>query len=240
MQTFYKWHEIFLRKIGSPHSTTPGCPRFVLPGESSESCCCFSVCHVSWAPPLLTRNCFFHLRNISTLRTLVSKVELKKIIHALISSPLDYCNSLFTCLSHKELHCLQVVQNSAARLLTHTSKRMHISPLLAALHWLPVPLRIHFQILVLTFRALPHTSVICWSFITQHVSVVQTMEWFSTVPMLLRFWSSRRPCCFNRLFSWMLELSNFILCLFVCTCGCVFCAFIYAFYLLWYFTVQYK
>ncbi len=103
---------------------------------------------------LLTKNCFFQLRNISKLRTLVSKAELEMVIHAFISSRLDYCNSHFTCFNKKELDRLQAVQNSAARLLTRTNKRAHITPILASLHWLPVHFRIHFKILVLTFRAL--------------------------------------------------------------------------------------
>jgi len=84
----------------------------------------------------------------------VSKGELEMIIHAFISSRLDYCNSLFTCLNKKELDRLQAVQNSAARLLTHINKRAHITPVLASLHWLPIQYRIQFKILVLTFRAL--------------------------------------------------------------------------------------
>ena len=100
----------------------------------------------------LVRNCFFQLRNISKLRTVVTKGELEIIIHAFISSRLDYCNNLFTCLNKKELDRLQAIQNSAARLLTHINKRAHITPVLASLHWLPVQYRIIFKILVLTFR----------------------------------------------------------------------------------------
>ncbi len=76
------------------------------------------------------------------------------IIHAFISSRLDYCNSLFTCLSNSTLKRLQVVQNSAAKLLTKSSKRSHVTPILISLHWLPVKFRIHFKILVMVFRAL--------------------------------------------------------------------------------------
>lgn len=85
---------------------------------------------------------------------MVSKDDLELIIHAFVSSRLDYCNSLFSCLNKKELSHLQQVQNSAARLLTRANKRTHIIPILEALHWLPVSLRINFKILVLTFRAL--------------------------------------------------------------------------------------
>ena len=102
----------------------------------------------------LTRNCFFQLRNISKLRTMVYKSELEMIIHAFVSSRLDYCNGLFSCLNKKELSRLQQVQNSAARLLTRCNRRTHISPILKALHWLPVSFRVKFKILVLTFRAL--------------------------------------------------------------------------------------
>src|SRR4029434_3271934 len=49
---------------------------------------------------------------------------------------------------------LQLVQNSAAWLLTRTKRREHISPVLAALHWLPVIFRIDFKVLLLVYKAL--------------------------------------------------------------------------------------
>uniref|UniRef100_A0A669CZI7 Reverse transcriptase domain-containing protein n=1 Tax=Oreochromis niloticus TaxID=8128 RepID=A0A669CZI7_ORENI len=82
------------------------------------------------------RTCFFHLRNISKLRSIVSTSELDTIIHAFISTRLDYCNSLFTCLNMKGLARLQVVPNSAARLLTRSNKGAHMTPVLKSLHWL--------------------------------------------------------------------------------------------------------
>ncbi len=102
----------------------------------------------------LFRNCFYQLRNIAKLRPVVSTVELEMIIHAFISSRLDYCNSLFTCLSNSTLKRLQVVQNSAAKLLTKSSKRSHVTPILISLHWLPVKFRINLKIIVMVFRAL--------------------------------------------------------------------------------------
>ena len=49
---------------------------------------------------------------------------------------------------------LQIVQNSAARLLTSTKKHEHISPILRSLLWLPIPERIDFKLLLLTFKSL--------------------------------------------------------------------------------------
>uniref|UniRef100_A0A4W3JUK4 Tetratricopeptide repeat protein 39B n=1 Tax=Callorhinchus milii TaxID=7868 RepID=A0A4W3JUK4_CALMI len=49
---------------------------------------------------------------------------------------------------------LQVIQNSAARVLSRTRLRDHITPTLARLHWLPIPQRIKFKILTLTYKAI--------------------------------------------------------------------------------------
>ncbi len=49
---------------------------------------------------------------------------------------------------------MQLIQNAAARLFTRTKKSDHITPILAALHWLPVSFRIDFKILLLVFKAL--------------------------------------------------------------------------------------
>uniref|UniRef100_A0A8C6LAX3 Reverse transcriptase domain-containing protein n=1 Tax=Nothobranchius furzeri TaxID=105023 RepID=A0A8C6LAX3_NOTFU len=102
----------------------------------------------------ISRSCFFQLRNISKVRKLVSTADLEKIIHAFVSSRLDYCNALFTGLSKTSLSRLQAIQNAAARLLTKSSRRAHITPVLQSLHWLPVEYRIQFKVLVLTYRAL--------------------------------------------------------------------------------------
>ena len=46
------------------------------------------------------------------------------------------------------------MQNSAARILTNTNRREHITPVLAALHWLPIEARIDFKMLLITYKAL--------------------------------------------------------------------------------------
>ncbi len=46
------------------------------------------------------------------------------------------------------------MQNAAARLLTNTRKREHITPILYSLHWLPVSFRVDFKIVLFVFKAL--------------------------------------------------------------------------------------
>ena len=75
-------------------------------------------------------------------------------MHAFISSRLDYSNPLYIGIEQSALRRLQLVQNAAARLLTGTKRREHITPVLADLHWLPVHFRIHFKVLLFAFKSL--------------------------------------------------------------------------------------
>ena len=74
------------------------------------------------------------------------------LVHAFVSSRLDYCNPLLY--GKESLKKLQLVQNVAARIVTHSRKCDHITPVLCQLHWLPIEERIVFKILLLTFKCL--------------------------------------------------------------------------------------
>uniref|UniRef100_A0A669EKP4 Reverse transcriptase domain-containing protein n=1 Tax=Oreochromis niloticus TaxID=8128 RepID=A0A669EKP4_ORENI len=102
----------------------------------------------------ICKTAFFHLRNISKIRNILSQSDAEKLVHAFITSRLDYCNSLLSGSPKNSLRSLQLIQNAAARVLTGTRKREHISPVLASLHWLPVKSRIEFKILLLTYKVL--------------------------------------------------------------------------------------
>uniref|UniRef100_A0A4W5Q8G8 Reverse transcriptase domain-containing protein n=1 Tax=Hucho hucho TaxID=62062 RepID=A0A4W5Q8G8_9TELE len=97
---------------------------------------------------------FFQLRLLTKLKPFLSFVDFERVIHAFITTRLDYCNALYVGINQASLSRLQMVQNAAARLLTGTRKRDHITPVLASLHWLPVCFRIHFKILLFVFKSL--------------------------------------------------------------------------------------
>lgn len=102
----------------------------------------------------VVKGAFFQLRLLAKVKPYLSPKDLERVIHAFITSRLDYCNSLYVGLDKRSLRRLQLVQNAAARLLTSTKKRDHITPVLASLHWLPVCCRIDFKILMFVFKIL--------------------------------------------------------------------------------------
>jgi len=80
----------------------------------------------------------------ASFRDSLTEEAAETLVSAFISSRLDYCNSL--------LDRVQRLQNAAARLVTGTSKYDHITPVLSALHWLPVRQRIVYKVALLMYK----------------------------------------------------------------------------------------
>ena len=76
------------------------------------------------------------------------------IVHALVTSRIDCCNSLLYGLPRTQLSRLQRVQNTVARLICNLSHFDHISPVLFELHWLPLQYRIIFKVLMITYKTI--------------------------------------------------------------------------------------
>ena len=87
------------------------------------------------------------LWRIGKIRKILDQAATEKLVDASISSRLDYCNRLLLGLPDCLIGKLQRIQNSSARLVTRTRlrDRVHITPILRELHWLPVEQRIQFK-----------------------------------------------------------------------------------------------
>ena len=107
---------------------------------------------------MICKSVYYHLRQISHIRQYLTKEVCQMLIHALITSKLDYCNALLCGLPSSSILPLQHALNSAARIVSRTRKYDHITPILMELHWLPVHYRIQYKILLLTYKALNNTA----------------------------------------------------------------------------------
>ena len=87
---------------------------------------------------------FFWLHSIKRINKFLSIDKLETVLHAFVTSSIDYCNELLYGLPDCEIVKLQRVQNAAARLLTSNCKYDHITPVLQELHWLPVTGKLRF------------------------------------------------------------------------------------------------
>ena len=101
----------------------------------------------------ICKSSFYHLRNISYIRKYLSSTTTEILVHAFVSSKLDYCNSLLYGLPNYQVKKLQHVQNTTARLISLSRKHEYITPILLNLHWLPKHYRIVFKILLITYKA---------------------------------------------------------------------------------------
>ena len=100
------------------------------------------------------RSTHHHLKNIGAIRKFITKDACIKLIHALITTRIDYANSLLYGVPDNQLKRLQRILNIAARIITLSPPSCSITPILFSLHWLPIKQRINYKILLLTFRAL--------------------------------------------------------------------------------------
>ena len=80
---------------------------------------------------MLCSSAFFHLHNISRIRKFLSPVETKSLVHAFVTSRVDYCNSLLYGLPASQLNKVQRVYLSTR----------HDWPLKKAIVNLPISLK---------------------------------------------------------------------------------------------------
>ena len=96
--------------------------------------------------------CSYHLRNINHISRYLPTTTKERVINALITSRLDYCNSVLYNTSANNISRLQRIHNAAARLILCRPRTDRATPLLHKLHWLPVARRIQYKILLLTYK----------------------------------------------------------------------------------------
>lgn len=147
----------------------------------------------------VVKTSFFQLRQLAKIKPFLHRQHFETVIHAFVTTRLDYCNALYMGVSGSSIARLQLVQNAAARLLTGTRKSEHITPILASLHWLPVHFRIHFKILLFAFKAQNGLAPVYLSELLHPYTPTRSLR--SADQLLLRVPKTRRKLRGDRAFA---------------------------------------
>ena len=101
------------------------------------------------------RTCYYQLCQLRSVRRSLSFTACTSLVHAFITSRLDYCNSLLAGISVGLMSQLQSVIRVAARLVMRKRKFDPISnDIRDHLHWLPVKQKIDFKLGLLVYKCL--------------------------------------------------------------------------------------
>ena len=159
------------------------------------------------------KSCVANLQDLHHIQCFLSWDVSVMVTNALVSSRLDYCNSLFRSLSSKNITRLQNIQNCLACFVSGASKFSHITPTLKSLYWLPVKQCIIFKTLVLGYKYLTTSKPKYFAlYLSLYTSAVKTRcsnpeKMFLKVP----FYSSsvhKSKVHFNKFFSYDAPNSN--------------------------------
>jgi hypothetical protein len=102
----------------------------------------------------ICRKGFAQLRRIRQIRSYLDQTSAENIVHAFVTSNIDYCNALLYGAPKHVIQMLQRLQNAAARVVCGLQKFDHISETLKNLHWLPVAYRINYKIAILAYKCI--------------------------------------------------------------------------------------
>ena len=96
----------------------------------------------------IVKTCNFHIRNLYMVKDFVNRKNLVTLVHSLIISKVDYCNSLFIGLPNVILKKVQSVLNRAAKLIFNLPPGVPTTSSLIELHWLPLKARTDVSLLL--------------------------------------------------------------------------------------------
>ena len=84
----------------------------------------------------VAKTCYYQIRNIGQIRLCLTSDACIILVHALVTSRLDYCNALLY------------------GLICQRKKHDHVTPLLTELHWLPIHVRPTYKLLTIAYSVM--------------------------------------------------------------------------------------
>ena len=106
----------------------------------------------------MVQTCTYKLRLINVIRNKLTVTVAERVINAMVTGNLDYCNSLLNGITENQISRIQKLHNTAARLILKRDRRISATVMLNDLHWLSMKKRVMYKILLLVYKSLHGTT----------------------------------------------------------------------------------
>ena len=117
------------------------------------------IIHIMTAPTShLMSSCAYQLKLVNSIRASLNVQVAERVVNAIFTSRMDYCNSLLAGFTVEDFTRLQKLQNAAERCVLMGQRDFTATDMLCELYWLPVCKRIHYKLLLLTYKTLNGSS----------------------------------------------------------------------------------
>ena len=139
------------------------------------------------------RSAYYHLARIARVRDSLTTSVCKCLVHAFVTSCIDYGNAMLRGIPDRLIHLLEMVQRSAARIVLHIRRgdRQSTSEVLRELHWLPVKKRTEYILSVLVHYALYEGTPVYLALLMQRHTPRRSLQ-SAGVPLVNVEWYGRR------------------------------------------------
>ena len=103
---------------------------------------------------------YYHLKGLRRICKFLTVETAALLANSMISSRLDYCNSLLYGVSKYNVAKLQKIQNALCRIVFRLDRTSHVTPFHQKLQWLPISYHILFKYNLITFKAIKFSQPI--------------------------------------------------------------------------------
>ena len=103
---------------------------------------------------VISSSCIYHIRDIRRILRHLNLDSTKLLVNALVSSCLNFCNSVLPGIADTDLAKVKRILNRLAHVVTKSPPLTHSVPLLCSLLRQPLKYRVHFKIYLVACKAL--------------------------------------------------------------------------------------
>ena len=89
---------------------------------------------------------------MNVIRNKLTITVAERVINAMVTGNLDYCNSLLNGITGNEISRIQKLQNTTDRLILKRDRRSSATVMLNDLHWLSIKKRVMYKIVLLIYE----------------------------------------------------------------------------------------